>query len=249
MKKIIMQIFFVYCTLQPLYAVIEPRPLSIDQRIKVINYQPDAIFKFVGYYNYQSTIELEKSEEVVSISMGDTTSWQIVPSGNLIFIKPVENFATTNMTLITNKRNYIFELFAENATDIRDPNITFSLKFLYSEAQNLEKTTNQERTNLFVDLEKPEELNFFYSISGDEEIAPVKIFDDGEFTYMQFRSRNSEIPAMFSVGTDQQESLVNFKIDPNNNNKKYIIIERVYPKLTLRLGEKILCIFNEAYFI
>ncbi len=247
MKKKFLLIIISMMHFQYLQAVIEPRSLSTDKRIKVINYQPNAIFSFVGYYNYQSTIELEKSEEVLSVSMGDTTSWQIVPSGNLVFIKPIEDYATTNMTLITNKRRYIFELFAENTIDIRDPNITFVLKFLYSDAQNLETSTQSERNNLSVSLDTPEELNFFYSISGDEEISPIKIFDDGDFTYLQFRSRNSEIPAVFSVDQEQNESIVNVKIDPNN--KKYIIIERVFPKLTLRAGNKIACIFNEAFFI
>ena len=95
------------------HAIREPRPTSVDSRIRVLVYSPDDVFKFVGYYGYQASIELGKGEEVVSISMGDTTSWQIVPSGNRIFIKPMEQDATTNMTLITNKRTYFFELYAE----------------------------------------------------------------------------------------------------------------------------------------
>ncbi|NDA91042.1 MAG: P-type conjugative transfer protein VirB9, partial [Alphaproteobacteria bacterium] len=95
------------------------------------------------------------------------------------------------------------------------------------------------------DLSHPEKFNFYYSISGNEEIAPIKIFDDGQFTYIQFRDKNMEIPAIFAVDEDLRESMVNFKLDPKNNN--FIIIEQVFPKLTLRAGKKIVCVFNETF--
>ncbi len=236
-------VFLVIC--RTAFSVIEPRAMASDSRIKVITYSKDSIFKYIGYYNYQAAIELEKEEEVVSISMGDTTAWQIVPSGNLIFIKPIEENATTNMTLITNKRVYLFELYAEYTNQIRDPNITFVLKFLYNN-DTLNELLSHKSDNI-INFDRPEELNFLYSISGDEEIAPIKIFDDGDFTYLQFRNRNSQVPAMYSVGDDLKESIVNFKIDPKNF--KLITIERVFKKLVLRLGDKIVCIYNEAYFI
>lgn len=133
---IILNLLIFYCG--NAYAVREPRPTSVDSRIRVIVYSPDDVFKFIGYYGYQASIELAKGEEVVSISMGDTTSWQIVPSGNRIFIKPMEQDATTNMTLITNKRTYFFELYAEEAQDIRDPDMVFNVRFLYPDSDEEE---------------------------------------------------------------------------------------------------------------
>lgn len=113
----------------------ESRPTPVDSRIRVIVYNPDDVFKFIGYYGYQASIDLAKDEEVASISMGDTTSWQIVPAGHRIFIKPIEQDATTNMTLITNKRTYFFELYAEEAQDIRDPDMVFNVRFIYPDEE------------------------------------------------------------------------------------------------------------------
>jgi type IV secretion system protein VirB9 len=212
-------------------------------------YHPNDVFKFTGYYGYQASIELAQGEEVVSISMGDTTSWQIVPSGSRIFIKPMEQDATTNMTLITNKRTYFFELYAQETTDIRDPDMVFNVKFLYpdeEEEDHIKTFSSSAATGIAEpDLDHPEKFNFYYSISGNEEVAPIKIFDDGEFTYMQFRDKNMEIPAIFAVDENLRESMVNFKLDPNNSN--LIIIEQVFQKLTLRSGKKIVCVFNETF--
>lgn len=228
------------------FAIRESRPTPIDSRIRVMVYHPDDVFKFTGYYGYQASIELAKDEEVVSISMGDTTSWQIVPAGYRIFIKPVEQNATTNMTLITNKRTYFFELYAEESEDIRNPGMVFNVKFIYPDEDEEDHIKVFSKSALAgPDLSKPEKLNFLYSISGHEEIAPIKIFDDGEFTYLQFRDKNNEIPAIFAVDEDLRESMVNFRLDPKNSN--LIVVEQVFHKLTLRAGKKISCIFNEAY--
>jgi len=249
MKKLFTLAILLLLVSQSAYAIRESRPTPIDSRIRVMVYSPDDVFKFTGYYGYQASIELGKDEEVVSISMGDTTAWQIMPSGNRIFIKPMEQDATTNMTLITNKRTYFFELYAEETLDIRDPAMVFNVKFLYPD----EEEESHVRTfasggvgsGSGPDLAHPENFNFNYSLSGSEEVAPIKIFDDGEFTYLQFRDKNNEIPAIFAVDKDLRESMVNFRLDPNNSNM--VVVEQVFEKLTLRAGKKIVCIFNEAY--
>lgn len=228
------------------YALRESRPTPTDSRIRIMIYNPDDVFKFIGYYNYQASIELAKDEEVISVSMGDTTSWQVVPAGYRIFIKPIEKDATTNMTLITNKRTYFFELYAEETLDIRDPGMVFNVKFLYPDEEEEEHLqVLAQNNNNTPDLAKPERLNFLYSLSGHEEIAPIKIFDDGEYTYMQFRDKNNEIPAIFAVDENLRESMVNFRPDPTNSN--LIIIDHVFPKLSLRAGKKVTCVFNENF--
>ena len=228
------------------YAIREPRATSVDSRIRVLVYSPDDVFKYVGYYGYQASIELGKGEEVVSISMGDTTSWQIVPSGNRIFIKPMEQDATTNMTLITNKRTYFFELYAEEAADIRDPDMVFNVRFLYPDSDEEEGGLRKFTVDTQgPDLDHPEKYNFNYTISGHEDIAPIKIFDDGEFTYLQFRDKNAEIPAIFAVDEALRESMVNYRLSTAMSNT--IVVEQVFKKLSVRLDKKIACIFNEAY--
>ncbi|NDB83027.1 MAG: P-type conjugative transfer protein VirB9 [Alphaproteobacteria bacterium] len=226
-------------------AIREARPTIIDSRIRVIVYNPDDVFKFTGYYGYQASVELSLDEEIVSISMGDSTAWQIVPSGNRFFIKPIEDNATTNMTMITNKRTYFFELYAQEATDIRDPDMVFNVRFLYPDEEDQNSIRSFTASLEEVDLSHPEQYNFQYAISGHEEIAPIKIFDDGEFTYLQFRDKNAEIPSILAVDGYGRESMVNFHLSKNNTN--LVIVEQVFPKITLRLNQRLVCIFNGAY--
>ncbi|MDF2966009.1 MAG: virB9 [Rickettsiaceae bacterium] len=241
--RILLIIYLLFYT-QVSQAIREPRPTAVDSRIKVIVYSPDDVFKFTGYYGYQANIEFAKDEEILNISMGDSTSWQVVASGYRLFIKPMEKDATTNMTLITNKRTYFFELYAEEAEDIRDPNMVFSLRFLYPDEEDDENLRKYSTSTVSgPDLSHPEQYNFNYSISGNSAVAPIKIFDDGEFTYMQFRDKNAEMPAFFTVDEDLKESIVNYRLSPD---AKYVIIEQVAPKFTIRHGKRIVCVFNEA---
>jgi type IV secretion system protein VirB9 len=225
----------------PALALRLARPTAIDSRIQVMTYNPDDVFQFTGFYGFQSSIELDEEEVVETISMGDTMAWQIVPSGRRIFLKPIEENATTNMTVLTNQRLYHFELHAEHASGIRDPRMVFTMRFLYPDSPHSNSGIQQLSTASAPDLSEPGRYNFRYTISGEDTIAPIKIFDDGEFTYFEFRKKNAEIPAFFKVNNDGTESIVNYRVAGD-----YIVIERVTSQFTLRSGSDIVCVFNEA---
>ena len=218
------------------------RPIGGESRIKIINYTPNTVFKFTGHYEFQSIIEFALDEEIETISMGTPTPWQMVPAGNRIFLKPIEENATTNMTVITNKRMYFFEMHAEEATGIQDENLNFVFKFVYPEQYNLGAgAVTQVNTFNGPNLSKPELYNFEYTISGKiSGIEPLQVFDDGEFTYLKFRDLNADFPAIFSVDAYGNEGLVNYRQEGG-----YVIIERVSDRFTLRHGVETICLFNE----
>jgi type IV secretion system protein VirB9 len=220
-------------------AVIVPSPIATDARIKTIMYSPNEIYKFTGYYRYQSNIQFAADEEIGTISLGDSVAWQLNPMGNRLFIKPIDQDATTNMTLITNKHTYFFELHAEEAKSISDKNLTFELRFQYPGEDSLAISTIDHAPDLEQDdLSK---YNFKYTMTGSNDIAPIRIFDDGEFTYFEFHNKNAEVPAFFQVDSQGNEGILNYRTRGD-----YIVVERVMPRYTLRHGNSVLCVFNEA---
>lgn len=242
--KIFLLLLLMLMASQPSFANREAKSLPIDHRIRTVVYQPDAVYRYTGHYRYQSSIEFGADETIQTISMGDSTAWMMNPSGNRLFLKPIEQDATTNMTLITNKHIYLFELHARDTDNIDDPQMTFILRFLYPDTEKLDNVGLGMLTDniplLDID-ENPEKYNFKYTISGPEITAPIRIFDDGEFTYFQFRDKNAEIPAFFWVDDQGNESLINFRTRGD-----YIVVERVANKFTLRHGNDVNCVFNEA---
>ena len=231
---------FVASMPQKAHALLESRPIATDHRIHTIRYSANDIFIFTGYYGFQSSIVFAPDEEIVTISMGDSLSWMISPSGNRIFLKPLEQDALTNMTVLTNKRTYHFELHAEEAASIREAGLIYEMRFIYPNA-DLDSVAVFDYLDEVPDIEaEPEKYNFNYSYQGSELIAPIRIFDDGEFTYFQFRDENAEVPAFYNVDSNGNEEVINFRRREN-----FIIVERVSNRFTLRNGDDIICIYNE----
>lgn len=225
----------------PAHALEKPRPLATDNRIQSILYSPNEVFSFLGHYGYQSIIEFSEDEEILTVSLGDSVAWQVQPVGFRLFIKPVEQDAETNMSVITSKHTYHFELHAAETENIRDKKMLFVLRFMYPESEQFSSIGGNG--TVIPDLTDPEvrkDLNFKYSIVGPDDISPVRIFDDGEFTYFMFRDKNAEVPAFYVVDPAANEAIVNFKTVDD-----YIVVERVAPRWTLRSGSSVLCVFNE----
>lgn len=227
---------------QPATALQSAIPAGMDSRIKEVEYNENEVYKFVGHYGYQSIIEFGQDEEIMTVSLGDSVAWQVSPTMNKLFVKPVEQDALTNMTVITTRGMYHFELHSRETTDIQDKKMIFVMRFVYTDddVSNLIEYT----PDILPDLEDPlvrKNLNFKYTISGTDVIAPLRIFDDGEFTYMEFKDINGTLPAIYYVNSDQSEGLVNYRKKGN-----YLVIDRVWPRFTLRNGTYVLCVFNEA---
>jgi type IV secretion system protein VirB9 len=221
------------------YAIKEPKSMAIDRRLGVIVYSPYDVHRFTGYYGYQSSIIFAEDETIETISMGDSIPWQMVPNGNRLFLKPIEQDATTNMTLITNKRVYYFELHAQEATDINEDGLMFAVKFLYPDDQD-SASIGTNNASAGPDLTDKSLYNFNYTISGPDIVSPIKIFDDGKFTYFEFKDNESELPAIFYVTSRGTEGLINYRMAG-----KYLVIESIRERFTLRHDKDIVCVFNE----
>jgi len=177
--------------------------------------------------------------------MGNPSLWLFETLGNRLFLKPVgENGSETNMTVITSKRVYHFELMAKEAKSINDKDLVFVVKFVYPDEKdkNIVEFPKQSQSDE-PDLRDLNPYNFSYQYAGEPTIAPIKVFDNGEFTYFQFAKKNAEIPAIFTVDSEGFESLVNFRAAGS-----YIIVERVAAQFTLRSGNDIVCVYNMSLY-
>lgn len=109
----------------------EDLPITKDSRIKTYIYNPNEVFLLVLHYGYQSHIEFAKGEEVETISLGDSYAWKITPLGNRLFIKPLESNIKTNMTIITNRRAYQFDLVSKDLEPGNEKELVYQIKFFF----------------------------------------------------------------------------------------------------------------------
>lgn len=110
----------------------EDTSITTDNRIKTYIYNPNEVYLLVLHFGFQSHIEFAKEEEIQTISLGDAYAWSISPLGNRLFIKPLEKNIRTNMTIITNKRTYQFDIVSkELGLEEDEKDLVYVVRFYY----------------------------------------------------------------------------------------------------------------------
>jgi P-type conjugative transfer protein VirB9 len=241
MRKVPMRklIFCLSLTLPtPVLAESTPVPGSADARIRSVVYNQNNVVAVDASYGISTMIVLGESEHIETIAVGDSVAWKVEPNkrGNIIFLKPVAPKAATNMNVVTDKRLYTFVLRSHDAPlrtqiykiQFRYPGEDYDAR-LQAQAEALVNDPNRRAFNV-------KNANTDYGFKGAETLKPVAIFDDGTKTWFQFQG---EIPAIFIVDNDRNESLANYRREGN-----FVVVDKISRQWTLRSGDVATCVFN-----
>lgn len=236
-------------------AEVRPRPGPSDPRVRVVDYNPDDVVRVTGVFRSVTQIVFDPSEAIQHVALGDTVAWEVAAQGNLLFIKPTEHHAGTNLIVTTRRgaalRNYSFELDArQGGISVGSANTFYQVRFRYpadEEAARLALTaavaanieTKIVDTELSLGVLRGRR-NYEYTAQGASALQPSEVSDNGQFTVMRFPA-NQALPAIFQVLPDGSESVVPF--DVRND---YVVIHATAGQFRLRRGASVLCIYNEA---
>lgn len=128
-------IWFVVSALSvPAMAYVTGTPVPTDSRIKTFVYNANDVFRVLTHYGYQMNIEFSDDEEIDTVSVGDRSGWQITPTENRIFVRAMEDKAHTNMTVITDKRTYQFDLYSAQPGQQGWDELVYVVRFFYPPA-------------------------------------------------------------------------------------------------------------------
>ncbi len=219
------------------------RPGRLDPRIRSLPYSAEQVFQVTGTYGLVTTILFGADEEITQVVAGDTVSWQILTSVDRrsLTLKPMEKDAATNLSVVTTKRTYSFDLRVNDSKAMQ--NQTFKLKFTYPEDAGLKgtaelwKQAQDAQRNPNIKNIRRDKVNYDYGFKGNDAAKPLWVFDDGLKTFMKF---TSDIPAIFIVDAKRRESLVNYRREAD-----YVVIDKVSRQWSLRYGtEEETCLFN-----
>ena len=182
-------------------AQVQPSPGDGDPHLQRVDYNAGEIVRLRSAPGYQLMVELSPDEEVKSVALGDSGSWQVNASktGDRLFIKPTAVGGATNMTVVTSVRVYNFELQAQSQAW---PDMPYTVQFRYPAPRAL------AADNEFVDVAAAARRLSRYRISGDRWLRPSSVSDDGQHTYISW-SKAVPIPAIYAVDRSGAEVLVN----------------------------------------
>ncbi|MET3666094.1 TrbG/VirB9 family P-type conjugative transfer protein [Caulobacter sp. 1776] len=220
----------------PALATETPRPGVVDPRIRTVAYDPDQVVRLTGYFGIQTMLEFAPDERIENVSIGDAMGWQVTPNkkANLLFLKPLDRTAATNMTVVTDRRRYVFELVVA-APKASTKDLAYVVRFLVATPAPVIVAASPPPPTA------PVARNSAYSTKGDATIQPTKVFDDGAATYFAW-PQQADLPAVFVVGADGVEGLANAVVRDG-----YLVVDQLAPRFVLRSGKSSLTITNAAF--
>ncbi|MEO6716704.1 MAG: TrbG/VirB9 family P-type conjugative transfer protein [Novosphingobium sp.] len=214
-----------------------PTSAHAEGRSQEFSYSPNHVYTLIGQRAIQTLIQFAEDETIENIALGDAAAWQVTPNkrANMLFIKPLYVNGRTNMTVVTNRRRYLFDLRIVGPKG----HAIYAIQFVYPDDQmagSLLARRAEAAPASNVESETPAplpepEVNTSWGMSGDRKLRPARIYDDGEATYVAW-SASTELPGIFSFGDDGKEGPVNFTVRGD-----YLVIDGVAPRYVLRRGK------------
>jgi type IV secretion system protein VirB9 len=196
---------------------------------------------------YVTDVILQPGESVMGVHPGDPVRWSFVPSisgaGDTaqthVLIKPLASDISTNVIINTDRRTYQLDLVSSPKNFM--PSISFSYPddSLKAWESFFAETKRKREDNLTLASGyslNPEDLHLDYEIRGRDSLRwkPVRVWDDGIKTYIQFREgsavKSVEAPVLV-VYEHKKEVLVNYRAA-----RDMYVVDRVFDKAALIAG-------------
>jgi type IV secretion system protein VirB9 len=223
-----------------------------DARLVTLTYDEAQVFTIRGKVLVQTTIKFREDERIENVAIGDSKAWQVQPNKaqSILFVKPLEPSAATNMTVVTTKRTYLFDLVASPRNKP-----LYVMQFRYPEAEKAEREARlaaaaeeQAReeasamemaaaTDPYAVID-PARLNWEWASEGDKELLPARAYDDGEAVYLTWPA-GTPIPAILVTNERGELGAVNFAVRGDT-----VVLDEVPGQIVLRSGDEAATLTN-----
>ena len=222
--------------------IVEPTAQG-DPRLVTLVFDEARVYTINGKVRVQTTIKFAPDELIQNVGIGDSNAWQVQPNQaqTILFIKPLEPSARTNMTVVTSQRTYLFDLVASprNAP-------LYVMQFRYPELEKAQAeaaiaaaaAAEREQANA-VELAAandpyavvdPAMLNFDWAGEGESELLPARAYDDGEALFLTW-PEGTAIPAILITNDQGDEGPANFTVRGDT-----VVLDMVPGQVILRSG-------------
>ena len=228
-------------------ATTQPSMDDFLNAIQYYDYAPGVVYTAVTSPGYVTTIALRSGEKLITAAAGDTTRWlvQSVESGSgqseqtLLLVKPRKGGLQTNLLITTDQRVYTLDL---TSTDSTTYHTMIAWNYPYGDLVMIRDQLAERQAVASATIASGLDLskaNFNYLIlrqkhSSTPTWCPLRAFDDGQKTYIQFPPKVTvtEAPPLFVLGRNGDAQLVNYRVKG-----EWHIVDRLFDKAELRIGQ------------
>lgn len=225
-------------------ARVQPGTGDYSTAIQVYGFGEGALYQVYTAPGRVSDIALQAGERLAGtgpVAAGDTTRWVIgdTESGAgadrrvHILVKPTRSDLRTNLVINTDRRTYHLELRASSgaymaAVSWRYPADEARVAAQLAEARRVAEAREQATAS-------PVSLNFGYSIVGRAVWRPIRVYDDGRQTFIEFPASvaQGDMPPLFVGSAGKRLELVNYRVLGRR-----MIVDRLFEAAELRMGDR-----------
>jgi len=213
------------CAAVPAGAQVRPQPGRGDPRVQSVDYNAEQVVTLQAAPGYQITVELAPDEHIDNVAVGDSGAWQVTANrrGDHLFVKPIQAGISTNMVVVTDVRNYTFELVPLGGPT---PDMAYMVRFRYPSPPGGESPAGDAQT-------QAQAVPGRYKVSGDHSLRPSGIDDDGVHTYIEWPAERA-LPAVYALNDQGKETLVNGMMREGR-----LVIDSVQSRLVFRLDHHV----------
>ncbi|RSV43821.1 type VI secretion protein [Sphingomonas sp. ABOLE] len=207
-------------------AQIRPRPAGPNAHVQSVDFIAGQVVQLQSAPGYQLMVELAPDEHVENVALGDSGAWQVNlnHAGNRLFLKPLQAGATTNMTVVSDARLYLFDLTTISAPEADTP---YTVQFRYPAPVLLARLPGSAGA---AQPEVPPVGR--YKLRGDKGLRPAGIHDDGVQTYIEF-APGVPRPAIYAIDGRGRETLINGMMRDGR-----MVVDSVAPTLVFRIDRR-----------
>lgn len=237
------------CLLTPMLLAAAVPAQAQDPRLVTRRYDASQVVRIDGRAGVQASIAFAEDELVENVAIGDSNAWQVTPNkrANMLFVKPLAAAARTNMTVVTDRRTYFFDLVASARA-----NPLYVLRFTYPEEPRKAQATPAGAPPLTAEEAAlaasdpaarpvdPASLNRDWTRKGATSILPASIYDDGQATFLSW-APGRPIPAILARNEKGEEGPVNFAVRDD-----VIVVDGVPAVIVLRSGKDMATLERQA---
>jgi P-type conjugative transfer protein TrbG len=208
------------------------------------DFEPGRLYTVHASPHFLTAITLRPGEKLISKAAGDTIRWVLGETVQgagasqqvIVMVKPIRGNLRTNIILTTDQRTYLLD-----ARSYEGDTYTSVISWNYPQEQmrDVQAARAAEAQSVVASGLAIDSLHFGYDVrtihSRKPSWQPIRVFDDGLKTYIQFPTNMAatEAPPLFLIGADKQVQLVNYRYLGG-----YYIVDRLIDVAELRLGEK-----------
>jgi len=223
-----------------------------DPRLITLPWRDNAVLRLNGRSGVEATVILASDEHIENVAIGDANAWQVTPNrrANMLFLKPLSPRARTNLTVVTDRRTYFFDLVAAPGAKA-----VYGLRLAYPDEPKKPSPpplpvpapalTSEEAALAHgapaVTPVDPATLDLGFALHGARELLPAKVFADGQATYIAW-PKGVALPAVLGRNARGTEGPINYAMHDD-----MIVVDGTPDTIVLRSGKLVATIEHQHH--